>query len=78
MYRRDEALLEVENAHSDVAAMQQVIADSAQYVQQLRRRIAELEVWQQQQRAQQQQRHHVLKQGLGADGRQDKDQGMSG
>jgi TolA-binding protein len=61
--------------------MQATLADSALYVRQLRRRISELEVWQQQQqqqqRHQQQQQYQTLKQGAGGDGRQDKDQGAA-
>lgn len=52
-------------------------------MRQLRRRIVELEVWQQQARAQaaqqeQQQQHAALKRGGGGDGQQDKDQGACG
>lgn len=81
---RDEALLELQNAYSDVEAMQATLADSALYVRQLRRRIVELEVWQQQTRAQHQQQqqqgqhYSALKQGMGGDGQQDKDQGACG
>lgn len=59
--------------------MHATLADSALYVRQLRRRIAELEVmFQQRHQQQQQQYHQTLKQGPGGDGQQDKDQGMDG
>jgi hypothetical protein len=63
--------------------VQATLTDSALYVRQLRRRIMELEVWQQQARAQaaqqeQQQQHASLKRGGGGDGQQDKDQGVCG
>ena len=65
--------------------MQATLTDSALYVRQLRRRIVELEVWQQQARVQaaqqeqqQQQQHAGLERGGGGDGQQDKDQGACG
>eukprot|EP00775_Hariotina_reticulata_P009150 gene9150-9318_t len=51
LLQRDDALLELANAYADIDAMQATLADSALYVRQLRRRVSELEVWQQQQHA---------------------------
>lgn len=75
LLQRDEALVELQNAYTDVETMHATLADSALYVRQLRRRIAELEVmFQQRHQQQQQQYHQTLKQGPGGDGQQDKDQ----
>lgn len=70
-------MAELENAYCDLQAMQATLQDSALYVRQLRRRITELELWQQQQQQHQQQSNKSLKDGLAGDGQQDKDQGES-
>jgi TolA-binding protein len=72
---RDNALLELADAFTDIHALQATLADSALYVRQLRRRITDLELTVQHQQQQSQQQRQQQQRVEAADRQRDQDEG---